>query len=986
MRFSSKELAIKTFLALSISFYSSNSMVYALPSQGVLDNTAAATITTNGNVMSVEGKGLNNIINWATFSIANGETVKFGKSNYLNLVHGADISRIYGTISGGNYVYLVNPNGVIFGQGAKLDNIGNLIVSTRNISSINKEAFLADGGNESNILGLDNTVKDNKVLYTDKTKYASKITVADLKLTNVPNSATRIILDGPEGVILKNTETLDKVTEVITRKDTGEIGIGSETGSVELSNIQKEKIKVIKDNIKYNFNNDDNIIKGYKAVKTISDILDTDAGTLDSPSQRHMLWNNIEAAGVGYYYPITYNGIFEGLGYQIAGLTINSYIRRGSEGNRTGVFGEFSGELRNLSLEAINFSSLGKVHHVGAAIGYLKNGLVSNVHTSGEIKGAIAFATSTTIGGIVGTMDLLGSRSEIRNSGSHVIIDVSGGSGLSSYPFAIGGVLGKSNGTYFGGLYNVYSAESISATNDQNRVDMGGIVGHIYTYRDSNPGFEVIGAYSVSDLSSTHGDPIWRDQPISLGGIIGAVEHNKVKLGDLYYLGKINKKCTYKESYIDLHTGGIIGRNYRENNITNAQYDGNNINSYHVYNDGNATYNTVFGDEKSKLEMGNLFDKNMISIYDVAKIGGGVSSGYFVPDPIPLPNPGEDNPAELSKEEHLKQAVEQLKYYEKVTEVQSSYKDKVAEFNEETDRVEPISPSYSNIINNYEKPVTPQDYEEALGDAMKDIDQLLAYGKSIMELCENSTDNDAFAVSKAYIGFVKSLNQLIHDRKNGIRTTVNVTELAESGIKLQKELLLLNKKLDNKTKFKFFNDEKNIKSLGVVSGFLGMASSYIAASSDLDSKRVGEAAADYIDCLESVVDLAENVYKYKHAGEDVHAGVSLLKTGSIWNPLDIYCAIGIIGVKSGAQLVRSISEHAADGKWDMKDTSETGLEVSLTGMKAFTHCLTFGVDDLIFGAIDKTNGKVPIVEQAIMGYKIGAANLGKFLYNAFHKN
>lgn len=253
-----------------------------------------------------------------------------------------------------------------------------------------------------------------------------------------------------------------------------------------------------------------------------------------------------------------------------------------------------------------------------------------------------------------------------------------------------------------------------------------------------------------------------------------------------------------------------------------------------------------------------------------------------------------------------------------------------------------------------------------------------------MELCENSTDNDAFAVSKAYISFVKSLNQLIFDRKNGITTTVNVTELAESGIKLQKELLLLNKKMDNKVKIKFFNDEKNIKALGVVSGFLGMASSYISASSDLDSKRVGEAAADYIDCLESVVDMTENVYKFKHAGEEAHAGVSLLKTGSIWNPLDIYCAVGVIGIKSGAQLVRSISEHAADGKWDMKDTSDTGLEVSLTGLKAFTHCLTFGVDDLIFGAMDKTNGKVPILEQAIMGYKIGAANLGKFIYNAFH--
>ena len=139
---SNKSLTARILLIVALGVSCVAPAAYALPSQGGLDNSKAANITVTGNQMNISGLGHNNVINWASFSVANGETVKFNNNNYLNLVYGSDISRIYGTISGGNVVMLVNPNGIIFGRGAKLDNIGSFVASTRNISSINKKAFL----------------------------------------------------------------------------------------------------------------------------------------------------------------------------------------------------------------------------------------------------------------------------------------------------------------------------------------------------------------------------------------------------------------------------------------------------------------------------------------------------------------------------------------------------------------------------------------------------------------------------------------------------------------------------------------------------------------------------------------------------------------------------------------------------------------------------------------------------------------------------
>ena len=86
------------------------------------------------------------VIDWQSFNIGAGKEVQFIQPNanaaVLNRVAaGANMSEIYGTMSANGTVVLMNPNGVMFSQGASV-NVGSLIVTT---GSINQTAFMAEG-------------------------------------------------------------------------------------------------------------------------------------------------------------------------------------------------------------------------------------------------------------------------------------------------------------------------------------------------------------------------------------------------------------------------------------------------------------------------------------------------------------------------------------------------------------------------------------------------------------------------------------------------------------------------------------------------------------------------------------------------------------------------------------------------------------------------------------------------------------------------
>ncbi|MGW8393721.1 two-partner secretion domain-containing protein [Pseudoduganella sp. HUAS MS19] len=95
-----------------------------------------ASFSQQGNVFTVANTP-NTIINWQSFSIGAGELTRFlqqgADSKVLNRITGQDPSRILGSLQSNGQVYLLNPNGVLFGQGARID-VAGLVASSLALS------------------------------------------------------------------------------------------------------------------------------------------------------------------------------------------------------------------------------------------------------------------------------------------------------------------------------------------------------------------------------------------------------------------------------------------------------------------------------------------------------------------------------------------------------------------------------------------------------------------------------------------------------------------------------------------------------------------------------------------------------------------------------------------------------------------------------------------------------------------------------------
>lgn len=96
-----------------------------------------AVISGSSNSMTINQSTSNTVINWQSFNIGQNETVQFVQPNSssiaLNRVAGSDPSSILGSLSSNGKVFLVNPNGILFGKDAQV-NVGGLVASTLNIS------------------------------------------------------------------------------------------------------------------------------------------------------------------------------------------------------------------------------------------------------------------------------------------------------------------------------------------------------------------------------------------------------------------------------------------------------------------------------------------------------------------------------------------------------------------------------------------------------------------------------------------------------------------------------------------------------------------------------------------------------------------------------------------------------------------------------------------------------------------------------------
>lgn len=126
-----------------------------LPTGNTGEINAKVTTDSAKTVMTIEQtKGQNRaFISWKTFNIGKDATVNIkqysGADLLINAVTGSEMSQIAGKLNATGNVALINPNGVIFMNGAEV-NVGGLGVYATGYDATNQK-FLASGGKEGKI-------------------------------------------------------------------------------------------------------------------------------------------------------------------------------------------------------------------------------------------------------------------------------------------------------------------------------------------------------------------------------------------------------------------------------------------------------------------------------------------------------------------------------------------------------------------------------------------------------------------------------------------------------------------------------------------------------------------------------------------------------------------------------------------------------------------------------------------------------------------
>ena len=144
-----KAISLSACLMLGsvLQLVSTQTQAQNLPTGGQVVGGAASIAQPNANKMEITQTTSKAVINWNTFNVGAGNTVQFiqpsSNSQVLNRVVGINggSSQILGTLTANGQVFIVNPQGIVFGNGSMV-NVGALLASTRDISP---NAFMAGG-------------------------------------------------------------------------------------------------------------------------------------------------------------------------------------------------------------------------------------------------------------------------------------------------------------------------------------------------------------------------------------------------------------------------------------------------------------------------------------------------------------------------------------------------------------------------------------------------------------------------------------------------------------------------------------------------------------------------------------------------------------------------------------------------------------------------------------------------------------------------
>lgn len=337
-----------------------------------------AVVSRAGATTNIGSSDTNNVISWADYSVANGEIVQYDggaqTNNYLNIVRGGNSSVINGQINGGNHVYLVNPNGVVFGKNASV-NVGNLHVSTQDTAALS--AMTSWDG--SNPFGASPVGKADVVNMGSVTATGVEVVGKSIRFLNAANvHSTSVVM---------HTDTANDGTAHIGYRGTAPTSGYTVNGSAATA----------ADNY-------------YRLVKTTQEFQDIN----NNLSGNYMLEDNIDFNN-GALTPIGGNALSEFTGkldgnfFQVKNFT--------ATGDYAGLFGKSAGaRIENLGVTGAqvagdpsgNQNTRGAGGIVGSASGHttLKNVYVENSSVTGanSVFGGIAgYTTNTKIDGSYNT-------------------------------------------------------------------------------------------------------------------------------------------------------------------------------------------------------------------------------------------------------------------------------------------------------------------------------------------------------------------------------------------------------------------------------------------------------------------------------------------------------------------------------------------------------------------------------------------------------
>lgn len=110
----------------------------ALPQGATVVSGQVRVATPSATLQVVTQGSARGIVDWNSFSLAAGERVRFDQPSaqavLLNRVTGSDPSRVFGQIQSNGQIFLLNPNGVVFGASARID-VGGLVASSLSLTN-----------------------------------------------------------------------------------------------------------------------------------------------------------------------------------------------------------------------------------------------------------------------------------------------------------------------------------------------------------------------------------------------------------------------------------------------------------------------------------------------------------------------------------------------------------------------------------------------------------------------------------------------------------------------------------------------------------------------------------------------------------------------------------------------------------------------------------------------------------------------------------